>query len=74
MSSAKYTVPYPVASGLINDPPHETPLPVKTPVNSFFNLLYCPNIYPISLPPTPISPAGISVLGPICLNNSVIKL
>ena len=31
-------------------------------------------MYPISLPPTPMSPAGISVFGPMCLNNSVIKL
>ena len=30
-------------------------------------------MYPISLPPTPISPAGTSVLGPICLDNSVIN-
>ena len=40
ISSIKYTTPYPVASGLISDPPHETPLPVNTPENSFFNLLY----------------------------------
>ena len=49
------------------------PFPVKTPVNSFLSLLYCPNIYPISLLPTPISPAGTSVFGPICLDSSVIN-
>ena len=63
-----------MASGLIKDPPQLVPFPVKTPVNSFFNLLYCPKRYPISLLPTPISPAGISLLGPICLKSSVIKL
>jgi hypothetical protein len=44
ISSAKYTTPKPVASGLINEPPKERPFPVNTPVNSFLNLLYCPNM------------------------------
>ena len=74
ISSMKYTTPYPVASGLIKDPPQDIPFPVNTPENSFFSLLYCPKRYPISLPPTPISPAGISLFGPICLKSSVIKL
>lgn len=33
MLSAKYTVPYPVASGLMSEPPHSILFPVKTPVN-----------------------------------------
>ena len=73
MFSAKYTSPYPVASGLIKEPPQEAPFPVRTPVKEFLSFLYIPNINPISLPPTPISPAGTSVLWPICLNNSLIK-
>ena len=73
MFCAKYTVPYPVASGLIKEPPQEAPLPVKTPVNALFNFLYIPNIKPISLDPTPISPAGTSVLCPMCLYSSLIK-
>ena len=66
-------MPYPVASGRINEPPHVTPFPVKTPVNSFLSFLYIPNKKPISLPPTPMSPAGTSVFGPMCLNSSLIK-
>ena len=31
-------------------------------------------MYPTSRPPTPISPAGTSVSGPMCLYNSVMKL
>ena len=73
MFCAKYTVPYPVASGLISDPPHEAPFPVKTPVKVLFSFLYIPNINPISLAPTPMSPAGTSVLCPICRYSSVIK-
>ncbi len=65
MLFAKYTVPYPVASGLIKEPPQERPLPVSTPVNSFLIFLYIPKRNPISLAPTPMSPAGTSVLGPI---------
>lgn len=34
---------------------------------------YCPKRYPISRPPTPISPAGTSVFGPIWRYSSVIK-
>jgi glutamate dehydrogenase (NADP+) len=70
---AKYTFPYPVASGLIKDPPQDIPLPVRTPVNSLRILLYCPNIKPISLLPTPISPAGTSVCGAMCRESSVIN-
>ena len=73
ISWTKYTNPYPVASVLINDPHRLSPLPVNTPVNSFLIFLYCPNIYPISLPPTPMSPAGTSVSGQICLCNSVMN-
>ena len=40
MFCAKYTAPYPVASGRISEPPQEMPLPVSTPVNSFFKRLY----------------------------------
>src|SRR5690606_31523243 len=53
--------------------PHDIPFPVITPVNSSFSFLYIPNIYPISRAPTPISPAGTSVFGPIYLYNSPIK-
>src|SRR5207253_7843251 len=70
ISLAKYTQPYPVASGRISEPPQFRPLPVKTPVNSLRNLLYWPNRYPISRPPTPMSPAGTSVSGPIWRNSS----
>ena len=49
------------------------PLPVNTPVKELDNLLYYPNRYPTSRPPTPISPAGTSVSGPMCLKSSVIK-
>ena len=44
-----------------------------TPVNSFRNRLYMPNMNPISRAPTPISPAGISVSGPICRKSSDMK-
>ena len=74
ISCAKYTFPYPVASGRTSDPPHLSPLPVSTPVNSLASRLYCPNRNPISRPPTPMSPAGTSVCGPICRNSSVMKL
>ena len=40
ISAAKYTQPYPVASGRIREPPQFRPLPVKTPVNSFLRRLY----------------------------------
>ena len=36
--------PYPVASGLIKEPPHESFLPVNTDENSFLSLLYYPNM------------------------------
>src|SRR3984885_3572017 len=74
ISAAKYTQPYPVASGRISEPPQFKPLPVRTPVNSLRRRLYWPNRKPISRPPTPISPAGTSVSGPMCRDNSVIKL
>src|SRR5574344_2670563 len=70
---AKYTQPYPVASVRANDPPHFKDLPVNVPSYLFANFLYIPNIYPISLPPTPISPAGTSVFAPICLVSSYIN-
>src|SRR6202165_5831043 len=74
ISLAKYTQPYPVASGRISEPPQFRPLPVRTPVNSFRRRLYWPNRKPISRPPTPISPAGTSVSGPMCRHSSVMKL
>ena len=40
ISSAKYTHPYPVASGLIKLPPQLRPFPVNTPVNSLRIRLY----------------------------------
>src|SRR5665648_63962 len=70
---AKYTIPYPVASDLPFNPPQVKPLPVRTPSNLLTILLYCPYRYPISLAPTPRSPAGTSHSGPICLYNSVMK-
>jgi len=48
--------------------------PVSTPVNSLANRLYWPKRYPISRPPTPMSPAGTSVLGPMWRCSSVMKL
>ena len=63
-----------VASGRIKEPPQEAPLPVRTPVNSFAKRLYWPNMYPISRPPTPMSPAGTSVSGPMWRNSSLIRL
>ena len=38
--SAKYTAPYPVASGRISEPPQSSPLPVSEPVNSLRIRLY----------------------------------
>ena len=66
-------MPYPVASGRISEPPHSSPLPVSTPVNSFRIRLYWPNMKPISRPPTPMSPAGTSVNGPMWRCNSVMN-
>jgi len=43
-------------------------------VNSFFSLLYWPKRKPISRPPTPMSPAGTSVFGPMWRKSSVMKL
>lgn len=40
--------------------------PVSTPVNSLRIFLYIPNMYPISLPPTPMSPA-------MCTNRQIQK-
>ncbi len=67
MLFTKYTPPYPVASGRRIDPPQPAPFPVRTPVFSLANFLYIPYIYPTSLAPTPISPAGTSVSGPMYL-------
>ena len=63
-----------MASVRIKDPPNVNPLPVNTPLYSFFKRLYCPNKYPTSRPPTPISPAGTSVFGPMWRYNSLMKL
>src|SRR5690606_17226338 len=59
---------------MIRLPPNSLPLPVNTPVKEDFIRLYCPNKYPISRAPTPISPAGTSIKDPMCRYNSVIKL
>ena len=69
----KYTRPYPVACGRISEPPKKLGFPVSTPSNSKVIFLYSPKRYPISLPPTPISPAGTSILGPIYLCNCFIN-
>src|SRR5208282_6544997 len=74
ISAAKYTHPYPVASGRISEPPQFNPLPVSTPLNSLASRLYWPNRNPISRPPTPMSPAGTSVFGPMWRQSSVMKL
>ncbi|MPM63876.1 hypothetical protein SDC9_110760 [bioreactor metagenome] len=63
-------LPYPVASGRINEPPNSRPLPVKVPVNSRVSFLYIPNMKPTSRPPTPMSPAGTSVSGPMWRQSS----
>ncbi len=47
---------------------------MRTPANSLRSLRYCPNRYPISRPPTPMSPAGTSVSGPMCRKSSDMKL
>src|SRR5512133_836919 len=65
--------PKPVASGRIREPPQLLPFPVRTPVCSPASLLYIPYRNPISRPPTPISPAGTSVSGPIYFHNSSIN-
>src|SRR5262245_47741633 len=57
----------------MSEPPQLRPFPVSTPVNSFASRLYWPKRYPISRPPTPMSPAGTSVLGPMCRNSSVMN-
>ena len=49
------------------------PFPVRTPVFSSLSLLYWPYMKPISLPPTPTSPAGTSVSGPIYFWSSVMN-
>jgi len=43
ISWAKYTAPYPVASGRISEPPYSRPLPVSTPLKRFTIFLYWPN-------------------------------
>jgi len=43
-------------------------------VNSLRSFLYWPNRYPISRPPTPMSPAGTSVFGPMWRHSSFMKL
>src|SRR3972149_4208878 len=73
ISAAKYTAPYPVASGRMSEPPQFKPFPVSTPVNSLRNFLYWPNKKPISRPPTPMSPAGTSVSGPMWRNRSLMN-
>ena len=44
-----------------------------TPANSPVIRLYCPNRKPISRPPTPMSPAGMSVNWPMCRYSSVMN-
>ena len=43
-------------------------------MNSLRSRLYWPKRKPISRPPTPMSPAGTSVFGPMWRNSSVMKL
>ena len=57
----------------MSEPPQSSPLPVSTPVNSFLSLRYWPNMKPISRPPTPMSPAGTSVSGPMWRKSSLMK-
>ena len=57
----------------MTEPPQVRPLPVMTPVNSFRSLLYMPKRNPISRAPTPMSPAGTSVSGPMWRNSSHMK-
>src|SRR5579885_392482 len=57
----------------MSEPPQLGSFPVSTPVNSLARRLYCPNKYPISRPPTPMSPAGTSVFGPTWRNSSVMN-
>mmetsp|Transcript_1104 Transcript_1104/g.2165 ORF Transcript_1104/g.2165 Transcript_1104/m.2165 type:complete len:222 (-) Transcript_1104:204-869(-) len=73
ISRTKYTHPYPVASGRMSEPPYSIPFPVSTPVNSLRIFLYIPYMYPISRPPTLISPAGTSVFGPMWRCSSIIN-
>src|SRR4030042_2076017 len=42
--------------------------------NLFVSRLYCPNMKPISRPPTPMSPAGTSVCSPMIRHSSTMKL
>src|SRR5438874_3549973 len=58
----------------MREPPQFRPFPVRTPVNSLRSLLYWPKRKPISRPPTPMSPAGTSVLAPMWRHSSVMKL
>ncbi len=58
----------------MSEPPNSMPLPVSTPTNSLRMRLYWPNMKPISRPPTPMSPAGMSVRSPMWRESSVMKL
>ena len=49
-------------------------MPVSTPTQVLDRRLYCPNMKPTSRGEQPISPAGTSVSGPMCLNSYVMKL
>src|SRR3990170_2242344 len=42
--------------------------------NLLVSRLYCPNMNPISRPPTPMSPSGTSVCSPMILHSSTMKL
>ena len=54
----------------MREPPKKFGFPVRTPSKVEVIFLYSPKRYPISLPPTPMSPAGTSIRGPIYLCSS----
>src|SRR2546430_15360346 len=58
----------------MSEPPQFRPLPVRTPVNSLRRRLYWPKRKPISRPPTPMSPAGTSVFGPMWRGGPRLKV
>src|SRR5690606_41157110 len=64
ISSVKYTAPEPVASGRASEPPKVLLLPVNTHEVSLLSYFIILAILPTSRPPTPISPAGISLSDP----------
>ena len=55
-------------------PPKASPLPVKVHPALFASFFIIPDMNPTSRAPTPMSPAGTSVSGPMCRASSVMKL